>query len=190
MYICLYRRLNYRNSIPMKNQAFRFLAIFSFAIIIGCTQSDKAEESQPDEVLGVSIEHVELPAVDGVEKYVATLAIDGMGCAMACGSKISGTLAGLEGISKTDINFIGAGETNSAIVEFDTSQIDEEEMIEAVNNMTGGHYEVKKVVVVHYKPAASDAVDEEPKDAEKVSMSKPSFSYTLPNIFGVFSRLF
>lgn len=174
----------------MKIQVLRFSTFIVFAFLVGCTQSDQAEESKPDEVLGVSIEHVELPAVDGVERYVATLAIDGMGCAMACGSKISGTLAGLEGISKTDINFIGAGESNSAIVEFDVAQIDEEGMIEAVNNMKGGHYEVKKVVVVHYKPAASEATDKQPEEVEKVSMTKPSFSYELPNIFSVFSRLF
>lgn len=164
------------------------IGIMVFAACSGNQTPDKSSEATKGQV---TVEKTVIPAANGEEKYVATLQIDGMGCAMACGSKISGTLAGLDGVNHTDIDFIGAGEANTAIVSFDASVVTESEMIRAVNEMKGGHYEVKHVQVVHYTgtPQGSKTQKQE-ADEEKVSILSPKLEYTLPNIFSVFSRLF
>jgi PBP1b-binding outer membrane lipoprotein LpoB len=118
------------------------------------------------------------------EKYIASLAIDGMACEMACGSKISGTLADLSGVKSTSIEFNGAEEENFAVVEFDANEISEKEMIAAVEALNNGHYSVKSVKVTHFTKEKK----EEKKD--KVGSVNQSFDYDLPNFFSVFSRLF
>jgi len=118
------------------------------------------------------------------EKFVASLSIDGMACEMACGSKISGTLAGLDGVKSTSIEFNGAEEDNFAVVEFDADQISEKEMISAVEGLNNGHYSVKTVKITHFKKG------EEKTKKDKLGSVNQSFDYDLPNFFSVFSRLF
>jgi len=118
------------------------------------------------------------------EKYVASLAIDGMACEMACGSKISGTLADLNGVKSTSIEFNGAEEENFALVEFDAKEISEKEMIAAVESLNNGHYAVKSVKVTHFTK------DKKEEKKDKVGAVNQRFDYDLPNFFSVFSRLF
>jgi copper chaperone CopZ len=171
----------------MKRYTFQFLLITAAAVMTaGCSNS--VENIETDKNGEVNVTFTET-AGDGAERYIATIAIEGMACEMMCGNKIAGTLNGLEGVKSTDIEFKGEGEINSAIVDYDHTLISEQEMIEAVNGLANGAYKVKSVNVTHYKVAESkldDAVSEE----DKVSSYTPSLNYQLPNIFSVFSRLF
>lgn len=117
------------------------------------------------------------------ERYVASLAINGMACQMMCGSMISKTLADLEGVKSTEIDFESAEQANFAIVEFDAKKISEKEMIAAVEKIADGHYKVESVKVVHYLPAIAVTTDGATSYHQKLD-------YKLPNIFSVFSRLF
>jgi len=117
------------------------------------------------------------------EKYVASLAITGMSCQMMCGSMITKTLAGLDGVKNTEIEFESAEEANFAIVEFDARKVSEKEMIAAVEKIADGHYKVASVKVVHYLPANAAAESGATSYNQKLD-------YKLPNIFSVFSRLF
>jgi copper chaperone CopZ len=170
--------------------AFRLpLIVTALLLAVACTNEQSTENEDVKVGAQVEVTRTEVPSEAGVEKYVARLDIDGMGCAMACGSKISSALAALEGVNHTGIDFIGAGEKNAAIVEFDASKISEQELIETVNALSGGgHYAVKAVQVVHHTAGASAV---EGKD-EKVSNFNPNpkLKYAFPNIFSVFSRLF
>ncbi len=159
----------------------------------GCSQPQEADAVQ-SEAAGerlVPIDRATVFSESGEKKTTATLAVGGMGCAMACGSKISSALAALDGVDNPDVSFIGAGEDNSVTVEFDASKVTEEEMINAVNGMKGGHYEVKRVMVTEYmsKSEPSDAEGGEVKK-DKIGAITPKLRYELPDIFGVFSRLF
>ncbi len=168
-----------------------FIYVFmaaAVATIMACSTENKAETEQTGSALEIT--RSEMTSTSGGEKYVATLTIDGMGCAMACGSKISGTLAGLEGVSQSDINFVGAGEANTAIVEFDNSKITEAELIRAINEMKGGHYSVEAVHVVHYTPKVAPQGQAEENDSNSKVSFKPQLQYKLPNVFSIFSRLF
>lgn len=166
-----------------------FIAALAGMAFYACSQGPVEESVESSSE--VQVLRTEMTSETGGERYVATLAIDGMGCAMACGSKISTALAGLDGVVNTDINFIGAGEANSAIVEFDAAQVSEKEMINIVNNLSGGHYEVKNVEIIHYAPASAGQMDADSEKKEKMSSFPPSeLDYKLPNIFSVFTRLF
>lgn len=171
----------------MKRYPFQFLflasAVFVFA---GCSNSvENIETSANGEV---NVTYTETLA-EGAERYIATIAIEGMACEMMCGNKIAGTLNGLEGVKSTDIEFKGEGEINTAIVDFDHTLITEHEMIEAVNGLANGVYKVKSVNVTHYKVAESK-IDPDASGDEKVSSYNQVLNYHLPNIFSVFSRLF
>lgn len=167
-----------------------------FAVLLfvaGCSQSPESESAQ-SEAVGeqvVPINRTTVISETGEKKVTATLAVDGMGCAMACGSKISGALAALDGVHNPDVDFIGAGEANSVTVEFDGAKVTEEEMIKAVNGLKGGHYVVKSVTVTEYTGNPADAAAEKNKaQKDKLSTVAPKLRYELPDIFGVFSRLF
>lgn len=154
-------------------------AAFAVLFMAGCnTKTDSLTVSEDETQVTFTEESSDS------EKYVASLAIDGMACEMACGSKISGTLAGLNGVKNTSIEFNGAEEENFAVVEFDANEISEKEMIAAVESLNNGHYSVKSVKVTHFTKEKK----EEKKD--KVGSVNQSFDYDLPNFFSVFSRLF
>jgi len=160
-------------------------------IMGGCTQQGaEVSKTELSENAEVQVLKTTVASDTGREKYTATLAIDGMGCAMACGSKISGALAGLEGVVKTDVDFKGAGERNNVIVEFDASKISESKMIETVNGLKGGHYEVKSVAVTHHKVTGDKPEADQVEEKDKMSAVTSKLQYELPNIFSVFSRLF
>ncbi len=153
-----------------------FCAVLFFA---ACSSSTQKEEAKAD----VNITYKDAVSAEG-EKYVASLAIDGMACEMMCGNKISSTLAAINGVKHTEIEFNGAEEDNFAIVEYDVEVVSEGEMVKAVEALANGHYKVKSVEVVHYKKGdATEEVEEE------LSYS-PHFDYELPNIFSAFARLF
>jgi copper chaperone CopZ len=152
-----------------------------------CSNGDSA--SQKDEN-AIDVTYTET-AAEGTDRYVATLAIEGMACEMMCGNKIAGTLNGLDGVINTEIEFEGEGEINSAVVEFDHNMLSEKEMIEAVQALAGGAYKVRAVNVVHHKVAQNqDDVIEEKDDADKIGSYGQIPDYRIPNIFSVFSQLF
>lgn len=178
----------------MRSTFFVFAAAVSMLVFNqGCSQPQDTDAVQ-SEAAGeqpVPISRTVAVSETGEKKTTATLAVEGMGCAMACGSKISSTLAALDGVNNPDVNFIGAGEDNSVTVEYDASKVTEHEMINAVNGMKGGHYEVKRVMIVQYEGKAeqSEAEGDESKK-DKIGGLTPKLRYELPDIFGVFSRLF
>ncbi len=172
----------------MKNIAIRlsaFLPILVVLLVAACTAPQADEATAANSPLIIRTEQV----ASGPERYVATLAIEGMGCEMMCGTKIAGALNGLDGVLTTDIDFKGEGELSNAVVEFDATTVNEQQMIEVVTALASGHYKVKAVEVVHFKPDANSKGSEEENDEKGISL-KPSLGYRLPNIFSVFRFLF
>lgn len=150
-------------------------------LLAGC--SSDIDESTTEASKDVSVTFVEESG--DADKYIASLSIDGMACEMACGSKISGTLAALTGVKNTSIEFNGAEEENFALVEYDANEISEKEMISAIEGLNNGHYSVKAVKVTHF--TKSKAAEDQ---SEKVGAVNQSFDYDLPNFFSIFTRIF
>ncbi len=155
------------------------LALCAVMFLAACSSSTEKADVQSE----VNVTYTDAVSEDG-EKYVASLAIDGMACEMMCGNKISSTLASINGVKHTEIEFNGAEEDNFAIVEYDVEVVSEGEMVKAVEALANGHYKVKSVEVVHYKKGEATL------EVEKELSYTPHFDYELPNIFGAFARLF
>ena len=156
---------------------FIILLVFS-----GCSERTKTISKEVDELKITYVEEVN----SDDEKYVASLAVEGMACEMMCGGLISGALAKLEGVKETEIDFNGVEEDNFVLVEFDANSVSEKEMVSAIETLADGHYDVNAVKVTHFRPASS--AQQEKK--EKVSSYDTRLKIEMPNIFGVFSRLF
>lgn len=161
---------------------FKSFATISMMVLLFACSSPVEEVSEV--MTDVVVTYTEA-AADGAEKYLATISIDGMSCEMMCGSKISSTLASVPGVKNTDIEFNGIEDDNFAVVEYDGTQISEQKLVEAVQSIANGIYNVKAVEVTHYVDAEETA-----EDTEKVSLSAPTLEYKLPNVFSAFARLF
>jgi copper chaperone CopZ len=166
----------------MKHLVFIAGVLFVILSIAGCNTTEAPVTADSKDARITYIEEISLED----EKYVASLAVEGMACEMMCGNMISGALADLDGVQETEIDFNGAEEANFVLVEFDANKVSEKEMISAVEALADGHYKVNAVKVTHFKPSNTTSKE----DSEKVSSYDPRIKVEIPNIFGVFSRLF
>lgn len=157
-------------------------ALLSFAV--SCENNGTATTEVAENTVITFAEAV----AEGDEKLVASMAIDGMSCEMMCGGKIAKTLRELQGVKEVEIDFTEMDQESFANVEYDSKVISEKELINAVNAIADGIYQVKAVKVTHYKLATQDA--EVKEDNKEVASYTPVVRYKLPNIFSVLARLF
>jgi len=160
------------------------LVIALFWVVASCGTTEAVENEQVESDLRVTRTEA---VADGSEKYVATLAIEGMSCEMMCGGKIASTLEKLEGVKKVDIEFTDMDEVSFANVEYDSKVITEKEMVAGVHEIADGIYQVKSVNITHYKIAGNTVKTEE---KTKVSSFDPQIRYKLPNIFSALVKVF
>ena len=85
---------------------------------------------------------------------VARLEVEGMMCAVACGSKIQKELLELDGVSNAHIDFDAERAENFVEVEFSSERVSPEAMAAKVHEIAGGIYHVNTVDVTHYALAA------------------------------------
>lgn len=97
----------------------------------------------------------------GSAKTVASLYVEGMMCEAACGGKIQKELSQLACVLSASIEFDENKNLDIAIVEFDNSCCSLEDMVNTVHAISDGAYQVKKVEVVTYSPAAGKYSTEE-----------------------------
>lgn len=169
---------------------FRFIFLAATLFLLSC-QSGTTDENRVEAVVEPVVNQIE---TDGPQKMVARLAIEGMGCEMACGGAIKKSLSGLDGVVLAEIEFDADKETDFAIVEFDDQKVSSLQMVETVNSLRKGHYKVTGVTIDHY--VAPETAGEMNKDAVK-SGGEPSAtekkidtrSITFPNILDILNRL-
>lgn len=85
-----------------------------------------------------------------VIKTVAKMSIQGMMCAEGCGGKIQQDLQALPGVITTDLEFVENSAENTMKVEYDTTLINENALIECVQKIADGKYRVSTVEILHY----------------------------------------
>ena len=130
----------------------------------------------------------EVAISSGTPVTMADLSIDGMTCAMGCGSTIKSALAKLPGVSGAEVNFTEAGQTNHVVVTYDPAQVNDADMVKAVQAIHNGDYKVVSVGITKpvLKQGASDAPTEGAEDAQ-VNASLESVA--LPSIMALLHRL-
>ncbi len=129
----------------------KILKIVLFLIIIGvifsCGENSKTNESNNAEISQKS-KLKKSTSDENNEKIVAnyqkvSLKIDGMTCEIGCARTIQSKLSKVNGVKLAEVNF----EQKTGIVEFDTNQVSEKQLVEVVEGIAGGDlYEVKEVI--------------------------------------------
>lgn len=97
----------------------------------------------------------------GVSKNVANIYVEGMMCAQGCAGKIQKELALLDCVVEASVDFDESRDLDIATVEFDGEQCTVDDMINKVNSIADGAYEVRKVELETYSPASSSEIEEQ-----------------------------
>jgi copper chaperone CopZ len=171
----------------MKKPYF-FLIVASLAL--SSCQSDNQKEAITD-IASAPVEEVVLKT-DGPAKTVAHLSIEGMGCEMACGSAIKKALSEIDGVKLAEIDFDAERETDFAIVEFDASVANTDQMVNAVNALRKGHYKVSALKLERHEPVSENASGE-PQVGRENSKSDARIdtrTITFPNILDILNKLY
>lgn len=147
-----------------------YLAVFAFAALsftVACSSDTNQEPKQ---------EKVEINA----EKVVAVdYKIEGMTCKMGCAKTIEKTIAGLNGVVASSVDF----DAEKGHFEFDASIISEDEIITAIEEVAD-QYKVKdwseeeNATPTENNDSSSEASK---KDDKSVKVKMPSFK--IPNLF-------
>jgi copper chaperone CopZ len=96
---------------------------------------------------------VEKHAAGNRQMTVARIAVDGMMCEVACGSKIRKELLELEGVANADIDFTADRALNYAEVEYDPQRLQPQDLAGQIAAIAGGIYQVKEVQITHFAQA-------------------------------------
>jgi periplasmic mercuric ion binding protein len=141
-----------------------------------------------DAAAQVSRSESEVVITTGTPVTLADLSIDGMTCAMGCGSTIKSALAKLPGVSGAEVNFTEAGQTNHVVVTYDPARVNDADLVKAVQSIHNGDYKVVSVGITKQvlKQGASDAPAEGEQDPQ-VNASLESVA--LPSIIALLERL-
>lgn len=99
-------------------------------MVASCGQTPNNEAEVSSETIEVSEKEVV------VANAQTTLAVEGMMCEVGCVSTIQNALNETPGVSICDVDF----ENSQAVVDFDSTQIDQKAIIEVINKLADGHY--------------------------------------------------
>lgn len=122
----------------------RILPLLAASLLLACSRN---APSTNDSVLQGVDRTVEEVAVAGPSLTKADLSIEGMSCAMMCGGSIKKALAGLPGVLSTEIEFIEGDERDHAVVTYDPAQVNDAQMVEAIQKLHDGQYKVLAVKI-------------------------------------------
>jgi copper chaperone CopZ len=133
-----------------------FLVLGTVLMLIMGTVTSCSEPS-------AEVSHTEMQGA--VDKTVAKLQVEGMMCEVACAGKIAKELNKVSGVASVSVDFVESGALNVAEVEYNPDQVSESDLINCVEKIAGGIYDVKSIEVIHYtgsqetNNAISPAVD-------------------------------
>ena len=130
----------------MKNGVLVFILIIA-AFAMNCGQSDKSK------------------VVASISDTEVSLEIEGMVCAVGCAKFIEKTVAELDGVSECNVDF----ENGIAQVSYASSDLTEAEIVQAINELNDGQYQVNDVEVKTHEEKNStprSSNDEEANESE------------------------
>lgn len=135
----------------MKKVLVLFAVVSFFALSCGSNEATKNLEAQED----AQITKKEINSE--VVKTVANLNIEGMMCEKGCGGKIQQELRALAGVADTKLEFDADSDDNVVSVEYNPTEVSEQELIKCVNAISDGKYHVKSVEILTYKGLTSSS---------------------------------
>ncbi len=122
------------------------LVLLVSVILMSCGNEGGSSKSDQNDAV---ITHKEINSE--VIKTVANLSISGMTCSAGCGGKIQQDLQALEGVKETKLDYADNRGENVVTVDYNPSEITEQEIIKCVNAIADGKYHVNTAEIVTYK---------------------------------------
>ena len=132
----------------MKNSVlvvFMLIAIFA----MNCSQPQNSE------------------VVASISDTEVSMEIEGMVCAVGCAKFIEKTLTELDGVSECNVDF----ENGIAQVSYASSNLTEEEIIQAINELNDGQYQVNEIEVKSHKEKSSAPRSDKDEEASQTEVS-------------------
>jgi copper chaperone CopZ len=99
------------------------------------------------------------------------LKVEGMVCAVGCAKYIENELSKFSGVSHCTVNF----EEGTAMVDFSSEVLSQEEIVEVINNLSDGQYQAT-VISQKKMPKTNESMPQENKEKES-SMTEVSFQF-------------
>ena len=161
----------------------KFLSVFLvLSVVLGGCQSAGTNSGSD-----ATVTHV---VKKGEPKTMATLDINGMMCATACGGKIRKELEAIEGVTLATIDFEDERPLNHATVTYDPGKTSEQALIQTVNQIADGKlYHVESVEVVTYEKSSSEsASNTADDDSDEVSFDVQRV-FKFPDVFHLLDKL-
>lgn len=159
-----------------------------FILIAAMAACGEGPVPQPETAANVARTVSEVAISSGTPVTLADLSIEGMTCAMGCGSTIKSALAKLPGVSGTEVNFTEAGQTNHVVVTYDPAQVSDADMVKAVQTIHNGDYKVSAVGIT--KQVLKQGASEPPAETTEEGQVNASLeSVALPSLVALLQRL-
>ncbi len=153
------------------------LSIFFVVLLFACSQSPSAKLGDADTDRTV----VEVAISSGEPMATADLTIGGMSCQMMCGNMIKGALAKVPGVSKAEVDYTDGAETGHAKVTYDPAQVDDAQLVSAVQALADGQYTVSAIAVKkQVKHTSAKRQDREEEPSSSLLSEVP-----MPNLVGM-----
>ena len=167
----------------------------ALAGLFACSQAPSSDAGAAAAIAGVARTVSEVAITSGTPVTFADLSVEGMSCEMMCGGSIKKALAALPGVVGTEIKFEEGEAVDHAIVTFDPAQVNDAQLVEAVQKIHDGQYKVMAVNIT--KQVVGDAPVQEEKRDEKAaevegaarSVSAALPAVVMPSLLRVLSRL-
>lgn len=143
------------------------LSIAFIALLCGCGTSTSTDQSAAVADRTVT----EVAITEGQPVATADLGITGMTCEMMCGGMIKDALTKLPGVAGTDIAFKDGDTVGHAKVTYDPAQVDDAQLVAAVQALANGQYKVESIAIVKQVKQAPSAANRSADVDDGVSAS-------------------
>lgn len=132
----------------------KMFSLLSITLLMACSQGP----ASVDPAAAVPERTVDEVAItQGSPMAYAEMEIGGMSCTMMCARMIKGALDELPGITEADVEYNEGDEFGHAKVSYDPAKVDDARIIEAVQALADGAYNVSSIHIrkeVKNEPAA------------------------------------
>ncbi|MBP8823480.1 MAG: heavy-metal-associated domain-containing protein [Flavobacteriales bacterium] len=155
------------------------LPLFALLLFVACSQGPSADDSTA--VADRTV--VEVVIDQGEPMATADLTIGGMSCSMMCGNMIKGALAKVPGVTQAEVEYTDGSETGHAKVTYDPAQVDDGQLVSAVQALADGQYKVSAVAVKKQVKHASARKDGNERSASLIP------EVPMPNLVGMLRAL-
>jgi copper chaperone CopZ len=175
--------------IRMKFSVSKSICIATVLFMVGCSnQNPGNNDFVPEEGVVYTVREI---VGKGESRSVAHLAIEGMSCQMMCVGSVDKALKNLEGVTSVDFAFDAQVEVDTVVVVYDHFSVSDKALVDAVQDLYKGRYKVKAIYVDRYFDASTKKESAQSTEQPNSRFTPATrFSYSVPNIFGVFTAFF